>query len=100
MSLLNVTAECHLGRRWVHVSDPALTDMDAVRHDAEDRMLAMTPRTPEGLAMLADFAWSYMGPSSRPGTNGWERELQNPDLRLLASLRHGAYIVAGIECDT
>lgn len=80
-------------------TDPALTDLEAKRHAVEDRMMGMTPQTPEGLAMLADFAWNYIGPCSRPGSEGWEAELTNPEHRLLARLRHGAYIVAGIEAD-
>ena len=77
------------------IENPELVEAIEAQNALTDRLAAMVPTTAEGLAVMADLAWGEHGPTCAPGTDGWARELDNPATRILARLRHGAYVLAG-----
>ena len=76
------------------VEPPEVDDAMAAREAVFQRLCETTPTTAAGVAALADVAWRDRGPLSLPGTDGWARELAEPETRILARLRHGARVLA------
>lgn len=56
-----------------------------------------TPQSIMGVALMLSVMWRSQGPSIRPGCDGWEDELNTPDMRLFSRVRRGAYALAGIR---
>ncbi len=62
----------------------------------EKKIMRTTPKTPQGLAMLATMYWTVEGPTCRAGTEAWAESFDNPQFALLARLREGAMRMAGM----
>ncbi|WP_299970183.1 hypothetical protein [uncultured Roseobacter sp.] len=76
-------------------NSPAYVDVDDAYYQVCEEAINYVPRTAEGVAALADLCWKDFGPSSIAGTADWEREMENPNNKMLANLRHGAWLMAG-----
>lgn len=78
---------------------PEMAEIEELTDKLEERILAMTPTTPEGVAALADLQWELQGPGYIIGSEDWQQEIQQPQYVLMRRLRHSARLVAGIEPD-
>lgn len=78
-----------------HCDSPELEETEAAQRRLERQLLTMVPTSPEGVAAMLDLYWVLEGPGSLEGTDGWLKDMQNPQYLMLRRLRHGAFIVAG-----
>ncbi|MEM7470262.1 MAG: hypothetical protein AAF340_02850 [Pseudomonadota bacterium] len=79
-----------------NLDSPEAVELESAIQELEGRLVTMTPQTPAGMAATMEAYFSMVADDDTPGSASWAETRARPESQLLARLRNGASIIAGL----